>query len=211
MDAPRLTDGRLTSIADVALDAAHEAGAADLMRLTRLRSLWAESVGDVLANVSRAESLANGRLTVAVSSGTWAMTIAGMQKKLIASLRIKAPDLEVLRLRTVVGPIVDDLPPRRREAEGPPTPTRAELNAVELTASAQRAVEIAVAHLDDDEMKAHFAAAMRRSQQHRQWCLAHGWTIDPRSGDLVAGPPPGAAPPGAPPPGAAPPASGAPR
>ena len=189
MDAPRVTDGRLLPVGELALGAARERGATDILRLTRLRALWVASVGGVLANVSRPESLINGRLTVAVCNGTWAMTIAGMQKKLLISLRANAPDLEILRLRTVIGEIVEDGPPPRREPDGPPMPNRGDLDGIELTAAAQRSVDLAVEQITDDDLRAHFAAAMRRSQQHRQWCLGHGWSIDPRNGDLIPPPP----------------------
>jgi hypothetical protein len=154
----------------------------ELRLKVRLTRLWPEIVGATVARASRPGSLVDGKLTVLVNSGAWAVTIQGTQRRLLENLRRHCPDLVIKQVRTLVRPW-DDEPeatPPPRPAEGP---TGADLDAVTLSAAACAAVDEAAGRLSDPELRQRFKAAMTRAQQRRQWRLAAGWTVGP-GGDL---------------------------
>ncbi|MBI5832959.1 MAG: DUF721 domain-containing protein [Armatimonadetes bacterium] len=188
MGSPRVTDGRLSEVGGLAQQIlARQPGAADILRMGMLRRRWREIVGELMGRHTLPNRLLGGTLVVSVDNATWSQTLHSQSRRLTERLRQVCPEAGIEKLRFEVDyELVRRLTEETdaAEPEGEPMPTGRELVETQLAQSTRRSIETAAAGIGDPELRERFMGAMGRAMQVRQWCLNHGWRIDPETGDL---------------------------
>lgn len=99
--APRRTSGGFEPLGDVVADVAGQFGWQ--LSLHTVQAMWPDIAGDVNAQHSRPERLADGVLTVRTDSSTWASALRLMAAQLVAKLNAALGDGSVTRV-DIVGP-----------------------------------------------------------------------------------------------------------
>ena len=153
--------------------------------------VWAELVGPQVAGATEVEKVAGGVLFVSTRSAMWAQ-----------ELNFYKPDI-LRRLNEKIGarmgePIITDIrfanKGIKRDKEGeipkPPalSPTRAELEDVDLSAAERQTIEAGIAVVNDETLRAKIRAARVADAKLRTWRLDNAWSPCPHCGDLT--PPP---------------------
>ena len=191
-DSPRITDGKLTEVGGMAQRLLEsQPGALDILRMGALRRRWRETVGELMGRHTLPNRVMGSTLVVSVDNATWSQTLHSQAKRLTERLRQVCPEAGIEKLRFEVDyELVKRLAeePAPAAEEGEPRPTGRELVETQLAQSTRRSIESTAAAISDPELRERFAGAMGRAMQVRQWCLNHGWRIDPDTGDLQ--PPP---------------------
>ncbi len=152
---------------------------------SEVMSHWSEIVGETLAQHCRPVAVQPPRLVIEVTSPTWHTTLRTMQPRLLQAIGKHCPELGITELRMQLG-----RPPAKATAEvaSAAEPSAAELAAMPLTVATEDQILRTVAEIEDPEVRARLAEAMRAQKRLRQWRLAHGWRHDSRTGTLL--PPP---------------------
>lgn len=187
-DSPRITDGKLSGVGGLATQMlAGQPGAMDILRMGLLRRRWREVVGELMGRHTLPNRLAGSTLVVSVDNATWSQTLHSQSRRLTERLRQVCPEAGIEKLRFEVDyELVRRLSaePEREQPQGEPGPTGRELVETQLAQSTRRSIETTAAAIGDPELRERFMGAMGRAMQVRQWCLNHGWRIDPDNGDL---------------------------
>lgn len=153
--------------------------------------VWAELVGPQVAGATEVEKVAGGILFVSTRSSMWAQ-----------ELTFYKPDI-LRRLNEKIGarmgePIITDIrfanKGLKREKEGeipkapPLSPTRAELEDVELSAQERQTIEAGIAVVRDETLRTKLRTVRVADAKLRTWRLDNAWSPCPHCGDLA--PPP---------------------
>jgi len=100
---PRRSSGGMEPLADVVSDVAAERGWQGRLSLNTLQARWAELAGDINAQHSTPERLADKVVTVRADSSTWASALRLIAPQLVAKLNQALGDGSVTRV-DVLGP-----------------------------------------------------------------------------------------------------------
>lgn len=174
--------GGLTGMMELLARFMAEQGSLGILAKLELESRWEELVGKQLSRQCWPESVAEGKLTIAVPSATWNQTLRAMERRLLTAIQQRCPELGINSIRITVAPRPK---PKPKPAELP-VPTPHELAGIPVLASAQEAIDAAAAEVEDDELRERMIRIMVGQQQLKQWRLAHGWRTDPATGEWVA-------------------------
>ncbi len=152
--------------------------------------VWAEVVGPQVAGATEVLGISNGILRVATKSAVWSQELTFYKADILRRLnaRIGTP-LGGPREAAVKDILFQNRGLRKKQeaAEPPPplTPTREELDDVELSPGEMATVEASIAIIGDEELRARMRRVRLADARMRTWRLDNGWIPCSRCGDLA--------------------------
>jgi hypothetical protein len=162
----------------------HQLGALDIARKIAEHTaplIWAEVVGERIANATEVIGISRGVLRVSARSSSWAHELTFHRAQILDRLnrRLDAPAgapivLDIRFVNRGVAPKSTD-----------PEPVDDPIESYSLDDTERAAIEASVAAIEDPGLRDRMRQARIRDQQLQHWRLAHGWLSCPRCHDLI--------------------------
>ncbi len=148
--------------------------------------VWAEVVGEQIAGATRILGVEGGVLRVSTKSAVWAHELTYYKADLLRRLnkRLNAPEsapviVDLHFQNRGMGPLADD------EPEIQPGPAFDFLETIELSPGELRSIEVGIASIRDERLRARLRVTRLRDARLRTWRLDNGWIPCPRCEELI--------------------------